>query len=306
MHFPKIFLISCLAGALVTHGLSASENTSAPAPNSKRMGFIDPAAFGFGQPGFVADATVIGTQDFGTAAGGLDFSELRLIAPLGVMKRGDLLLATSLGYNLTKVGFDGWAGLDDQTLHSLEAQLTLSWRPRNSRWSTLAFVTPGVSTDFDRITSDDFECSGLGLINYRVSEELSLAAGMFGRYEVDDAFLVPALGFIWQSDAWQVQMTPPFAVIGYRASEKLTLSLSAYPSGGSWDLDNAAVNRVEVRGWQVAASVMYRLDDHWQLSWRSGVNIAGEVELFDNAHRTVDEEDLDTAPFTALNLRYLF
>lgn len=306
MKTRKLLLISIFPYVLATHCLVASEDATAPAASPKRMGFIDPAAFGFGQPGFVADFSMTGTQDFAAATGGLDFSELRLIAPLGVMMRNDFLLATSLGYNLTQVGFDGWAGLNDQTLHSLEAQVTLSWRPRDSRWSTLAFVTPGISSDLNRITGDDFDCSGLGLVNYRVSDGFTLSAGMFGRYEVDDAFLVPAAGFIWQNDAWQVQMTPPFAVIGYRASEQLTLSLSAYPSGGSWDLDDSPVNRVKVRGWQVAASVMYRLDDHWQLSWRSGFNVAGEVELFDAAHRSVDEEDLSTAPFTALNLRYLF
>jgi hypothetical protein len=101
-------------------------------------------------------------------------------------------------------------------------------------------------------------------------------------------------------------MTPPFAVIGWHASERLTLSLSAYPSGGAWDLDDSEVNRVNINGWQTAASVIYQLTDHLTLSLRGGVNLSGEVELQDANHRVIKDEDLETAPFSAINLRYSF
>lgn len=283
-----------------------SEEILQPPGREKRMGMIDPAAFGFGQPGFVADVTIVDTQDFENQPGGLDFMELRTIAPLAAKKWGDFLIAGSLGYTLTDVDFQGFGGLQDETLHTLEAQITVSWRPENTPWSALAFVTPGLGTDFRGISADDFEFSGLGLINYKVSDELSLAGGVFGRYAADDSMLVPALGFIWQREPFVVQLTPPFAVIGWQATERLTLSLSAYPSGGAWDLDDSAVNRVNINGWQTAASVIYQLTDHLTLSLRGGFNIAGEVELQDANHRVIDEEDLETAPFGAINLRYSF
>lgn len=300
--FVTLGLCSCLSSSLMAKSEEVVESTS----REKRMGMIDPAAFGFGQPGFVADVTFVDTQDFENQPGGLDFMELRTIAPLAVKKWGDFLIAGSLGYTLTDVDFQGFGGLQDETLHTLEAQITVSWRPENTPWSALAFVTPGLGTDFRGISADDFEFSGLGLINYKVSDELSLAGGVFGRYAADDSMLVPALGFIWQREPFIVQLTPPFAVIGWQATERLTLSLSAYPSGGAWDLDDSAVNRVNINGWQTAASVIYQLTDHLTLSLRGGFNIAGEVELLDARHRKINEEDLETAPFGAVNLRYSF
>ena len=303
--------ISTLFLPLALYSLSSplfakSEGILEPPSREKRMGMIDPAAFGFGQPGFVADVTFVDTQDFENQPGGLDFMELRTIAPLAAKKWGDFLIAGSLGYTLTDVDFQGFGGLQDETLHTLEAQITVSWRPENTPWSALAFVTPGLGTDFRGISADDFEFSGLGLINYKVSDELSLAGGVFGRYAADDSMLVPALGFIWQREPFIVQLTPPFAVIGWQATERLTLSLSAYPSGGAWDLDDSAVNRVNINGWQTAASVIYQLTDHLTLSLRGGFNIAGEVELLDADDRVIEDEDLETAPFGAVNLRYSF
>lgn len=301
---PLFLSLSCYFVSLPL--FAKSEEILQSTSREKRMGMIDPAAFGFGQPGFVTDVTMVDTQDFENQSGGLDFMELRTIAPIAAKKWGDFLIAGSLGYTLTDVDFQGFGGLQDETLHTLEAQITVSWRPENTPWSALAFVTPGLGTDFRGISADDFECSGLGLINYRVSEELSLAGGVFGRYAADDSMLVPALGFIWQREPFIVQLTPPFAVIGWQATERLTLSLSAYPSGGAWDLDDSSVNRVSIHGWQTAGSLIYQLTDHLTVSLRGGFNIAGEVELFDANHRVIEDEDLDTAPFGAVNLRYSF
>ncbi len=283
-----------------------SEDMTELADRENKMGMIDPAAFGFGQPGFVIDASMVDTQDFESQPGGIDFFELRTIAPLAAKKWGDFLFAGSIGYNLTEVDFNGWGGLQDETLHNLQAQITMLWRPENSRWSALGFVTPGLGTDFSAISADDFEVSGLGLMNYRVTQELSLGAGVFGSYAADDSMIVPALGFIWQSEPFIVQLTPPFAVIGWHATERLTLGLSAYPSGGAWDLDNSPVNRVVIGGWQTAASAIFKITDRVSISLRCGFNIAGDVELQDANHNVILEEDLEMAPFGALNLRYSF
>lgn len=270
------------------------------------MGMIDPAAFGFGRPGFVLDASWIDTQNVENQSGALDYAEWRMIAPLGARKYGDFLWAASLGYNLTEVDFTDIIGAQDATLHTLELQITGLWRPAATRWSAMAFVTPGVGTDFAGISDDDFECTGLGLINYRLSDEWTFAGGAFGRYETDDTMLVPALGFIWRREPFVVQMTPPFAVIGWRATEKLTFSLSSYPGGGSWDLDQAEANRLEISGWQSAASVFYQMTDHWSVAFRSGVNFGGELELLDRKNRTIVDEDLRSAAFGAVNVRYSF
>jgi Domain of unknown function (DUF6268) len=237
---------------------------------------------------------------------GCQDEELRTIAPVGFKKWGDFLLAGSLAYTLTEVEFHGWAGLENETLHTLEAQIALSWRPQESRWSALSFVTPGVSTDFREIPGDDFEVAGIGLINYRVSDTLSLASGVFGRYAANEGMIVPALGLIWQNEPFILQLTPPFVVLGWHTTDRLTLSLSAYPSGGACDIDDSNVNRIQINGWQTAASVIYKLTDDLTVSLRGGVNIAGGLELQDANENVISDEDLEMAPFAAVNLRFSF
>ncbi len=292
-----------LCSALLTQSLTAQSHDTAA---KKRMGLIDPAAFGFGQPGFVFDASWIDTQNFKDQSGALDYAEWRMIAPLGAKKRGDILWAASLGYNLTEVNFAGIKGVRDDTLHTLELQITGLWRPAATRWSAMAFVTPGVGTDFESISDDDFECTGLSLINYRLSDEWTFAGGAFGRYETDKSMLVPAFGFIWRREPFVVQMTPPFAVMGWRATDKLTLSLSAYPGGGSWDLDQVDANRLEISGWQSAASLIYQVTDHWSVSLRGGVNFGGELQVLDHDSRAIVDQDLQSAAFSAVNVRCSF
>jgi len=297
------FLTTCL---FLSKASLLSAQTAEPTSSAKRGGLIDPAAFGFGQPGYVLDATFMDTQDFSNRPGGLDFFELRSIAPIGSKKFGDFRVAASIGYTLTELGFNGFAGLGDESLHTLEAQITLLWRPEQSRWSALGFVTPGIGTDFQGLSWDDFEIAGLGLLNYRFTDSFSLSGGMFAQYGAGEGMIVPALGFIWQPEPFVVQLTPPFAVVGWHATDRLTLSVSAYPSGGSWDVEDPNVNRVDLSGWQTAATAQYKLTDKVTLSVRAGLNMGGELELRDSNNNVIANETLDSAPFGAVNVRWNF
>jgi hypothetical protein len=277
-----------------------------PAGSSTSVDLIDPAAFGFGRPGAMVDVTFMDTQDFANRDGGLDFFETRTILPFLTRKMGDVRLGLSLGYNLSELDFNGLAGLQNETLHTLELQAGLFWRPEQSRWWGLGFVTPGLGTDFQGLSWDDFEISALGLLGYRFSETFSVAGGMFAQYGAEEGMIVPALGFIWKPDPFIVQVTPPFVVLGWRATDRVTLSLSAYPSGGSWDVEDPGVNRVDLSGWQTAASLIYKVTEHVSLSLRAGLNVGGELELRDSNNRVLANETLESAPFGAVNLRWQF
>ncbi|MEQ1750187.1 MAG: DUF6268 family outer membrane beta-barrel protein [Prosthecobacter sp.] len=302
-------LLSCAITAIL---LAATLNLSAQTPDAtadkaaRSVDLIDPAAFGFGRSGYMVDATFNGTQDFANRPGGLDFSEVRTILPVWSEKVGDLRIGVSLSYNLSELDFNGFAGLQSESLHTLEAQIGLFWRPENSRWWGLGFVTPGIGTDFQGLSWDDFEISGLGLLGYRFTDTFSLAGGTFVQYGAQEGMIVPALGFIWQPAPFIIQVTPPFVVLGWRATDRVTLSLSAYPGGGSWDVEDPNVNRVDLSGWQAATSVMYQATERVSISLRAGLNIGGELELRDSSNRVLANETLESAPFGAVNVRWQF
>jgi hypothetical protein len=274
--------------------------------NSRSVELIDPAAFGFGRPGYMVDTTFIDRQDFVNRPGGLDFMEVRTILPVWTNKIRDLRMSASLSYNLSKLDFNGFLGMQRESLHTLEAQLSLFWRPEQTPWWGLGFLTPGLGTDLQGLSSDDFEISSLGLLGYRFTDAFSLAGGFFAHYGAQEGMLVPALGFIWKPDPFIVQVTPPFVVLGWRATDRFTFSLSAYPGGGSWDVEDPAVNRVELSSWQTAASVMYQATNRISISLRAGLNLGGELELRDSNNRVIANETLESAPFGALNMRWQF
>jgi hypothetical protein len=267
---------------------------------------IDPAAFGFGRPGYMVDTTFIDTQDLANRPGGLDFMEVRTILPVWTKKVADLRMSASLSYNLSELDFNGFLGLQRESLHTLEAQLSLFWRPEQSRWWGLGFVTPGLGTDFQGVSWDDFEISSLGLLGYRFTDAFSLAGGFFAQYGAHEGMIVPALGFIWKPEPFIVQVTPPFVVLGWRATDRFTFSLSAYPGGGSWNVEDPAVNHVELNGWQTAATLLYQATDRFSISLRAGLTLGGELELRDNNNRVLANETLESAPFGALNMRWQF
>ncbi len=300
---PTLFALLC-ASTLTSSAQTPMDSSSATTARS--VDLIDPAAFGFGRPGYMVDTTFIDTQDFANQPGGLDFTEVRTILPVWTKKVNDLRIGLSLSYNLSELDFNGFAGLQSESLHTLEAQVGLFWRPELSRWWGLGFITPGVGTDFQGLSWDDFEVSGLGLLGYRYTDTFSLAGGLFAQYGAQEVMIVPALGFIWKPDPFIVQVTPPFVVLGWRATDRVTLSLSAYPSGGSWDVEDPAVNRVELNGWQTAASLIYQATDRLSISLRAGMNVGGELELRDGSNRVLANETLESAPFSAVNLRWQF
>ena len=301
-----------LSATLTIFILAATLSLSAQTPDAtaekavRSVDLIDPAAFGFGRPGYMVDATFIDTQDFANRPGGLDFSEVRTILPVWTKKVGDLSIGVSLSYNLSELDFNGFAGLQSESLHTLEAQVGLFWRPEQSRWWGLGFITPGIGTDFQGLSWDDFEISGLGLLGYRFTDSFSLAGGLFAQYGAQEGTVMPALGFIWQPEPFIVQVTPPFVVLGWRATDRITLSLSAYPGGGSWDIEDPNVDRVDLNGWQTAASVIYQVTDRCSISVRTGLNIGGELELRDDSNRVIANETLESAPFGAVNVRWQF
>lgn len=277
------------------------------AASSSAAELIDPAAFGFGRPGYMLDTAWVGRQDFDGAAGGVDMFELRLIAPLAGWKLGDGRLGISLGYNFTQLDLNGAMGLGRQDLHNVQAQLTYFWSPQASKWWGLGFVTPGIATDFKGISSNAFQIAGLGLLGYKLSDTFSVAGGVFTSYSHEDGRVYPAVGFIWEPKPFIVQITPPFLVFGWRASDKFTLALSAYPSGGSWDVEQAgAVRTIDFTGWQGAASVSWRATERLLVSVRGGVNFRGELELRTSSQDVIFNRNVDPAPFAALNVRFQF
>jgi len=294
---PSRYLFSTLLGLL------------AAMPAGRATEFIDPAALGFGSPAFTLDTTYQATLDYDRGNGGLEMWETRAILPLGKWERGDLLIGVGVDYAWHHADFGGREGLGAKDLQSLKARLALAWRPKDSKWWALGFVSPGLATDFEAVSSDAFTISGLGLLGYRWSARLDLAVGVYASSGLDETQVMGAVGFIWRpNDRWIVQATPPVVAIGWRPSTDWTLALVGYPGGSSWEVaeTEAGVRQVKLRLWRVAASVEKRIGEHWRVNLRAGVSLGGELELRDGNSREISSTDLDSAAFGAVAVKWAF
>ena len=270
---------------------------------------IDPAALGFGAPGFTLDTTLQDRLGYGDASGGFDALEVRTLAPLGKLERGSWLFGASLNYCWTHADFGALRGLGTKELQTIEVQLFAADDRPASPWWVLGFVSPGVATDFEHPGSDSLSASALGLLGYRWNERLDLAVGVFASYGLGEATAMGAVGFIWRpSEQWIVQATPPIVAIGWKPTGDWTVSAVGYPAGGGWEVGNEddRVRQVNLSLWRAALSVERKLGAHWRVNVRGGVAFGGELELRDGDARVLENPDLEPAPFAAMSVKWAF
>lgn len=297
MKFPGP--ISTIAFFLLGGLGSSAENTD----TGQRLELIDPAGIGFSLPGITIDASFGGVADFSDGSGQVQTQDFRFSAPLWGTKINDIRLGAGLNYRLTELEFSNIPDLDRLSLHTVNFRMASFWAPENSKWWSLAFVSPGVRSDMESVSDRDFVLSALGLVGYRIRPNLVLAGGLYADFDSDATTIYPALGVVWHPGPYIVQLTPPFAVLGWKVTERYTFSLSAYPSGGSWESDRSDYQRLELAGWQTAAMLSYKATDKFTISLRAGYTVGGSLELRDaNDHHLVDK-NLENSPFVALSLR---
>jgi len=297
---PKLHRLSLLASTALL---------ALPSRTTAANELIDPAALGFGFAGYTLDITGQPSADYEDRAGGYEAIETRVIAPFYQWQPGDWIVGASVNYAWHHADFGGGFGLGRKDLHAIDLQMVAAWRPENSRWWALTFVSPGLNTDFESIGSDSFTISALGLLGYKVTPTLDLALGVGAGYSLRDARVLGALGLIWRpNDQWILQLTPPIIAIGWRPDRQWTIAAVAYPGGESWEVAETAdgVRQVNLDLWRAALSVEYRIGDHWRAGARAGVSFGGELELRDSDARVLSSSDLETAPFAALAVRWAF
>jgi hypothetical protein len=303
-----ILLFATLGVVTLTH--AGEPAIAAPESTGDRLELIDPAALGFGFAGFTLDTTVQGQLDYDDdRGGGLDLFELRTIAPVGKVNIGSWLIGATLNYSWTHADFGGLRGLGTADLHTIETTIVAAYRRADSPWWLLAFVSPGVSTDFNDVTGDAFNANALGLLGYRWSPRLDLAIGVFADYSLNEVTALGSIGVIWRpSDRWILQATPPIVAIGYKPDADWTISAVTYPGGGKWEVGGREqeVRQVDLGLWRAAISVEKKLGAHWRVSARGGIAFGGELELRDSQERVLADRDLEPAPFGAVAVRWTF
>ena len=121
-------------------------------------------------------------------------------------------------------------------LQSVALPLTVSWR-FSERWQAFGEVSPGLYSDFEKISGEDFNAPFIGGVGYAVNPDLQV----FFSVSVDPRRDIPVVGgpgVRWHfAEHWTLSLLLPRPQIQYRPSENWTFHVGAEMLGGAYHLN---------------------------------------------------------------------
>ena len=121
-------------------------------------------------------------------------------------------------------------------LQSVALPLTVSWR-FSERWQAFGEVSPGLYSDFEKISGEDFNAPFIGGGGYAVNPDLQV----FLSVSVDPRRDIPVVGgpgVRWHfAEHWTLSLLLPRPQIQYRPSENWTFHVGAEMLGGAYHLN---------------------------------------------------------------------
>jgi hypothetical protein len=202
-------------------------------------------------------------------------------------------------------GPDAATGSYRGDLHMAELPLLFVYQPDGSAWSYNTRISPGISSDLESITSDDFFCDVRLGGNYKANDKLSINFGTAYTRMIGEPQLLPYLGFVYEmNDQWQ------FAVRGFTVEARCQLAESwifrfiGEATGGYWNIDTPNSDYLSMQSYRAGVTIEHELRDDLWLVAGAGVVTANEVTWQTSSDRTLRENDFDDGAYLTLGLRW--
>lgn len=165
-------------------------------------------------------------------------------------------------------------------------------------WLFWGNVTPGLFTDFQRLTHDDYRTTGHAMVQYDWTRAFRLAAGLAYDREFGDDKLYPIGGIVWDINrAWQLNLIFPWPQIAYAPWPGLVLFVDARPAGNKWNVHytgDVSDYDLKVESWQVGGGLEYQL---WKQIWlhaSAGADVRRHYEIRLDDDSRIDSDAGDT------------
>ncbi len=304
------------AGSLLGTGSAWAQDTAAPAPESAARAegaTEEPPRLSFSLTG----RSQIGlSADLDDADG--EVSTTRVGAEFGVRYRVNDRVGLGLGVGAEYSFYDfddfetvtgGGEPIDDAFMYSLTPTISFAI---DDRWTVIGGGIFRWAGEEDADLGDSFTAGGLGVVNYKVNDKLTLGFGFIvgSRLEKDSIF-VPALSIDWKiNDRWTLTNDgKPGLALVYRATDRLDLSVEASYETRDFRLndDNAIPEgAMEDTGVPVAFAASWRALDRLTLTGRIGAYAYQRFEFRNADGDEVTDEDVDPSLFFGLEARVAF
>ena len=251
--------------------------------------------------------------DFSDEAGSLQQAEAGIVANFPLYQTEGFRLTGGVSYRWNQLDFSGAPGaLGSQTfdLHRLDVPFN-AWADLNDRWRLWIRAQPGIYSDFDDISSDDFILTSLALLSYQWSDATRIAFGGFYSKDLGEEKLLPAVGVIIEPNAyWYLAVTFPRLEVAYAPTEDWLFAGRALLSGAGWNISNPTGSGEDVdlnyKRLRAGLGVDHRLSGPWWAYIDAGVQFGQEIEIDGVGFEDEDKYDLDTGAYITAGVRLRF
>lgn len=148
---------------------------------------------------------------------------------------------------ITGAGFDKFKAstteTDQGSLNLTSVKLFLGYLHawKNSRWTSYLEFTPKLNSDLKKIGSNHFQFGGIFLNYYQKSDNFNFQLGLFYNGETYGPFIVPLLGFEWNSGdrTFLSLLLPALMFYEYKLSKRIYLGAEIELTGETYRLGNS-------------------------------------------------------------------
>ncbi len=237
----------------------------------------------------------------------IDFSvnEVKLNGALAAFDAGAGKFIMAGEFRYTQYQFDS-DQIDDNSLY--EVSMPLTYITGSSTWQHIVNITPGINSDFEDVTEDDFKFSTFYQARYNSSKTLTWVMGLGVGQQFGETQAYPIVGAIYQPNAqWHFNLVLPQLAVNYSASDKSQWYLSVSPEGRTWNVENENKTNDDVdivmQEIRVVFGAVYGFDNG--LAMRAEIGSVTERNL-DFTLNNGDEFDLEVkdASFVGISLEY--
>ena len=227
---------------------------------STAQNYIDLAKF---------DYSTTSTNSFDTdeATTGLMEMNGNLTVPIVINEKINFL--TGLTYEQITASFN--PGRANESLIGLTLKLGMNVN-HNSKWSGTYMLVPKISSDFEKIGSDDYQIGGVVLMKYAKSDHFNYKFGAYGNTELFGPFFVPIFGFYYLSsnNKFEANVLLPLSVdLNYAVSNSLRFGLNFKGQIRTYNI-NTPIGNESSRYLTRSTNELY---SYVQYSLKNGINL---------------------------------
>ena len=113
----------------------------------------------------------------------------------------------------------------------------------SNKWSGTYMLLPSIASDFEEISSDDYQIGLFSLLTYKKKENLKYKFGFYANTEKYGLFMVPIIGLYYKStnDKFEANLSLPVQFdVNYELFPKIKTGLNFDGLGSSYNLNKQA------------------------------------------------------------------